>query len=159
LLSQNSSRPSIHEAAHNPAKEGEIIFTFTAPPSTKQGSIVEIQVQCLNKSNRSRRFALVTAQRRSSAASAKPHFDKRASFNDTAIAAGMHDTADQNRVLTLTPDVRIGPLTAGACFETSLRYQTTSAGVIDFGTIRVIDLESRQTLDIAELSDVVSLEQ
>jgi hypothetical protein len=50
-------------------------------------------------------------------------------------------------------------LTAGACFETSLRYQTTSAGVIDFGTIRVIDLESRQTLDIAELPDVVSLEE
>jgi hypothetical protein len=159
LLSQNSSRPSIYEGTHNPAKEGEIIFTFTAPPTTKQGSIVEVQVQCLNKSNRSRRFALVSARRRSSAASAKPRFDKRVSSNDTAVSAGMHDTAEQNRVLTLTPDVRVGPLTAGACFETSLRYQTTSAGVIDFGTIRVIDLESRQNLDIAELPDVVSLEQ
>jgi hypothetical protein len=153
MLSQNSSRPtSIHDAAHNTAKEGEIIFTFTAPPTAAQGSIVEIQVQCLNKSNRNRRFALVTAQRRGSAASVKPRFD-------TPIKDEVHEIAGQQRALTLTPDVRIGPLTAGACFETSLRYQTTSAGVLDFGTIRVIDLESRQTLDIAELPDVVSLEQ
>jgi hypothetical protein len=40
-----------------------------------------------------------------------------------------------------------------------LRYQTTGTGVLDFGTIRVIDLESRQILDIAELPDVVSLEK
>ena len=152
MLSQNSSRPSIHDSAHNAAKEGEIIFTFTAPPTTEQGSVVEIQVQCLNKSNRSRRFALVTAQRRGSAASVKPRFD-------AVIKDGAHDVTEQQRALTLTPDVRIGPLAAGTCFETSLRYQTMGAGVLDFGTIRVIDLESRQTLDIAELPDVVSLEQ
>jgi hypothetical protein len=94
----------------------------------------------------------VTAQRRGSSASVKPRFD-------TPIKDEVHEIAGQQRALTLTPDVRIGPLTAGACFETSLRYQTTSAGVLDLGTIRVIDLESRQTLDIAELPDVVSLEQ
>lgn len=159
LLSQNSSRPSVHDFAHNPSKEGEIIFTFTAPPTTEQGSIVNIQVQCLNKSNRSRRFALVTTQRRGSTASVKPRFERRAGSNDTAIKDGAHEIAEQHKALTLTPDVRIGPLTAGACFETSLKYQTTGAGVLDFGTIRVIDLESRQTLDIAELPDVISLEQ
>ena len=159
MLSQNSSRPSTHDFAHNTAKEGEIIFTFTAPPNTEQGSIVDIQVQCLNKSNRSRRFALVTAQRRGSAASIKPRFDWRVGSNDIATKDGAHEIAEQQKAFTLTPDVRIGPLTAGACFETSLRYQTTGAGVLDFGTIRVIDLESRQTLDIAELPDVVSLEQ
>lgn len=130
MLSQTSSRPSIHEVTHNPAKEGEIIFTFTAPPTTKQGSIVEVQVQCLNKSNRSRKFALVTAQRRGSTASAKPRFEKRAASNDTTIAVEAHETSEQHKVLTLTPDIRIGPLTAGACFETNLKYQTTSAGVV-----------------------------
>lgn len=161
-LSQTSSRPSMHEVAH---KEGEIIFTFTAPPTTKQDSIVVVQIQCLNKSNRSRRFALVTAQRRGSTASGKPRFAKRAASNDTAIIAATrdtknHETAEQQHgVLTLTPDIRIGPLTAGACFETSLKYRVMSTGVLDFGTIKLIDLESRQTLDIAELPDVVSLEQ
>ena len=159
MLSQNSSRTSAHDFAHNTAKEGEIIFTFTAPPTAGQGSIVEIQVQCLNKSNRSRRFALVTAQRRGSTASVKPRFERRVGSNETAIKDGAHEIAEQHKTLTLTPDVRIGPLTAGACFETSLKYQTTGAGVLNFGTIRVIDLESRQTLDIAELPDVVSLEQ
>ena len=159
MLSQNSSRPSVHDFAHSTSKEGEIIFTFTAPPTTEQGSVVDIQVQCLNKSNRSRRFALVTAQRRGSAVSVKPRFERRTGSNDTAIKDGAHEIAEHRKALTLTPDVRIGPLTAGACFETTLRYQTTGAGVLDFGTIRVIDLESRQTLDIAELPDVVSLEQ
>jgi hypothetical protein len=158
MLSQNSSRPSVHEVTHNSAKEGEIIFTFTAPATTKQGSIVEILVQCLNRSNRSRIFALVITQRRGSTTSMKPRFNRRAGSNDTAITVGRHEFAEQHKVLRLTPDVRIGPLTAGACFETSLKYQTMGAGVIDFGTIRVIDLESKQTLDIAELPDVVALE-
>jgi hypothetical protein len=159
MLSQNSTRPSVHDFEHNASKEGEIIFTFTAPPTTEQGSVVDIQVQCLNKSNRSRRFALVTAQRRGSAVSVKPRFERRAGSNDTAIKDGANEVAEQHKALTLSPDVRIGPLTAGACFETTLRYQTTGAGILDFGTIKVIDLESRQTLDIAELPDVVSMEQ
>lgn len=156
MLSQNSSRPSMQDMS---SKEGEIIFTFTAPPTTKQGSEVEIQVQCLNKSNRSRRFAIVTAQRRSSSVSVKPRFERRANSNDTTAISAIHDAAGEHTVFTLTPDVRIGPLTAGACFETCLRYRTSSAGVLDFGTIRVIDLESRQTLDVAELPEVISLEQ
>jgi hypothetical protein len=156
MISQASSRPSMQEVSN---REGEIIFTFTAPPTTRQGSEVEIQVQCLNKSNRSRRFAIVTAQRRSSAVSVKPRFERRANSNDTTAISAAHDTTGEHTVFTLTPDVRIGPLTAGACFETSLRYRTTSAGVLDFGTIRVIDLESRQTLDVAELPEVISLEQ
>ena len=156
MISQASSRPSMQEVSN---REGEIIFTFTAPPTTRQGSEVEIQVQCLNKSNRSRRFAIVTAQRRSSAVSVKPRFERRANSNDTTAISAAHDTPGEHTVFTLTPDVRIGPLTAGACFETSLRYRTTSAGVLDFGTIRVIDLESRQTLDVAELPEVISLEQ
>ena len=101
----------------------------------------------------------MTAQRKGSAVSVKPRFERRTGSNDTAIKDGAHEIAEHRKALTLTPDVRIGPLTAGACFETTLRYQTTGAGVLDFGTIRVIDLESRQTLDIAELPDVVSLEQ
>jgi hypothetical protein len=141
------------------SREGEIIFTFTAPPTMKQGEEIEIQVQCLNKSNRSRRFAIVTAQRRSSTVSVKPRFERRANSNDTTALSPTHDTTGEHTVFTLTPDVRIGPLTSGACFETSLRYRTTSAGVLDFGTIRVIDLESRQTLDVAELPEVISLEQ
>lgn len=161
VASQSSSRPSMHDVS---AKEGEIVFNFTAPASTKQGSYVDIKVQCVNKSNRSRRFALVTAQRGSSTASAKPRFEKRLSSNDTAVTSSTHDATgpdmeEQRKVLTLTPDIRIGPLTPGACFETSLKYRTTSAGVLDFGTIRLIDLESRQTLEIARLPDVVSLEQ
>jgi hypothetical protein len=161
MISQTSSRPSMQEVS---SREGEIIFTFTAPPTTKEGQEVEIQVQCLNKSSRSRRFAIVTAQRRSSTVSVKPRFERRANSNDTTAISATHDTrhqdaAGEHTVFTLTPDVRIGPLTSGACFETSLRYRTTSAGVLDFGTIRVIDLESRQTLDVAELPEVISLEQ
>lgn len=164
MLSQTSSRPSIHDISQGPTKEGEIIFTFTAPPTTTQGSDVEIQVQCLNQSNRSRRFALVTGQRRGSTASIKPRFEKRAGSNDTSVTAmpldtRIRETTEHPKVLILTPDVRIGPLTAGACFETSLKYRAEGTGVLDFGTIKLIDLESRQTLDIAELPDVVSLEQ
>lgn len=159
----SSSRPSMHDISQMSSKEGEIIFTFTAPPTTKQNSDVTIQVQCVNRSNRTRKFALVTAQRRRSSTTIKPRFEKRLSSNDTAVTASTHHSNLQEttgqKVLTLTPDVRIGPLTAGACFETTLKYRTTSAGVLDFGTIRLIDLESRQTLDIAELPDVISLEQ
>ncbi|KAM0723129.1 hypothetical protein Q7P37_001329 [Cladosporium fusiforme] len=165
MPSQSSSRPSLHDISQFSAKDGEIIFTFTAPPTTNQGSDVEIQVQCVNKSNRSRRFALVTAQRRGSTSSTiKPRFEKRIGSTDTAVTATPHDITsqevpEQHGVLTLTPDVRIGPVTAGACFETSLKYHTTGAGMLGFGTIRIIDLESRQTLDVAELPDVVALEQ
>jgi hypothetical protein len=60
--------------------------------------------------------------------------------------------------LDLNPDVRIGPLPAGACFETGLKFRALKAGVLDLGVLRIVDLEERRVVDVGELPEVIVLD-
>ena len=61
-------------------------------------------------------------------------------------------------VFDLNPDMRIGPIPPGACYETELKFWAATTGVLDLGVARIIDLETRQTVDVKELPDVVVLD-
>ena len=61
-------------------------------------------------------------------------------------------------VFDLNPDVRIRPLPPGACYETQMKFRARATGVLDMGVIRIVDLDTRQTVDVRDLPDIVSLE-
>lgn len=164
LLSQTSTQSRSSELARVPSKEGEVIFTLTAPQTAKQGLGFAVKVQCSNKSNRSRRFTLVPMQPKPQShpvrTTSKPQAESGGAGTVMSVSTALlPEQATPPIVLTLTPDVRIGPLPAGACFETEVKYRAVSAGVLELGLIRVVDLESSQTLDVSELPDIVALEQ
>ena len=68
---------------------------------------------------------------------------------DTNLIASIFNAPPLERqkppdVLDLNPDVRIGPLPPGACYETELRFRAMTTGVLELGAVRIVDVDSRQ---------------
>ncbi|SMQ46823.1 unnamed protein product [Zymoseptoria tritici ST99CH_3D7] len=161
LSIQSINRPPTRDTISSTAPEPGVIFTFTGPATTVVNQDFTLQVQCNNRSPRSRRFALVMLQPR------KPHRSTALSQNtqpDTAdLIANIFNAPPLERikpqdVLDLNPDVRISPLPAGACFDTMLKFRALKVGVLDLGALRIVDLEERRVVDVRELPEVVALE-
>lgn len=165
LSTQSIGKSSVDFApGTNEGIEGGVTFNFTAPPTTHAFSEFKISVHCNNRSSRPRRFGLVVLQ------SIKPRssvFSKSSlnvpesssSFAKILQAPPTIERAKAPEVLDLNSDVRIGPLPAGACFETHLAFKALRTGVLDLGTLRIVDLDSRQTVEVRDLPDVIALEK
>lgn len=140
--------------------EGEagVTFIFTALPTTHKGSEFKLDVLCNNRSGRPRRFALLMLQPRKP----KVTIQAQATHTETDLVASIFNAPPLERtkppdVLDLSPDVRIGPLPPGACFETQLTLQALTTGVLDLGVLRILDLDTRHMIDVKELPDIVAL--
>lgn len=161
-LSQNIERPASIEATHKaPAGDSGIILNFTAPATAVRNEVFKLDVQCINRSSRLRRFALVVLQPKRT--HTKSHEQQATGSENTDLMANLFNAPPLERqkppdVLDLNPDVRIGPLPPGACFETQMKFRAMTTGVLDLGVIRIVDLETRQTVDVRELPDVIALD-
>lgn len=138
-----------------------ITFNFSAPHTTTRNENFKLHVQCLNRSSRQRRFALVAIQPKTQTTT---RIQQSADTADSDLIANIFNAPQLERqkppdVLSLDPDVRVGPLPSGACFEAHMSFRAVAAGVLDLGIIRIVDLDSRQTVDVRELPDVIALEK
>lgn len=160
LSVQSAGRPpSGDSSVGGKGAEGGIVFTFTCPATIQQNNEFRMSVKCLNRSDRQRRFALVTLQPRKPAASLL----SVANDADSDLVAKIFNAPPLTRsatpdVVDIDPDLRIGPLPAGACFETHMSFRAMTSGVLNLGTLRIVDLETRQIVDVQDLPDVVALE-
>jgi hypothetical protein len=162
--SEGAARPPSMDVNSTPSTgDSGITFTFTAAPKVVQNENFKLDVQCLNRSARPRRFALVVLQpKRTNTKQPQPQAQENSA--DTGLIASLFDAPPLERprapdVLDLNPDVRIGPLPPGACFETRMKFRALKTGALDLGVIRIVDLDTRQTVDVRELPDVISLDQ
>lgn len=136
----------------NTESDASVNFTFTGPLTTRKGDDFNLDVFVINKTSRARRMALVVVQPKQS----RPlSTEQRPSIEVSAQSFARPKPPD---VLDLNADVRIGPLPPGACYSTKMRFRAMITGVLDLGVIGVVDLETRQTVDVRELPDVVALE-
>lgn len=161
LSIQSIGRPSSRDASSRDSEAaGGIVFTFACPATTTRTEELRMSVKCLNRSDRQRRFALVMLQPRKPLTELMPGVTHAESslvakvFNAPPLA--QIKTPD---VVDLDPDLRIGPLSPGACFETHMTFRAMTTGPLDLGTLRIVDLESRQSVDVRELPDVVALQE
>lgn len=160
LSMQSVVRPSSRDAGVGEGEaKGGVIFTFVCPAAAQQNEEFQMSIKCLNRSDRQRRFALVILQPR------KPLVAPLAGVThaESDLVAKVINAPPLARirapdVLDLNPDVRIGPLPSGACFETHMSFRALTTGVLDLGTLRIVDLDSRQRVDVQDLPDVVALE-
>jgi hypothetical protein len=154
------SKPSIDMAA-GVSDHDSVTFSITGPDMAHAGAEFKLAVHCNNRSSRPRRFGLiiVRAKKASSRATLTGGILSSAAdpmakiFNTTTPDLKAPDTIDLN------PDFRIGPLPPDACFETHLTFKALRPGVLDLGCLRIVDLDSRQTVDVRELPDVIALDR
>ncbi|KAK4507696.1 hypothetical protein PRZ48_001431 [Zasmidium cellare] len=157
------SNPSVATMETPPkANEGVasgITFTFSAPATAYKNAELKLNVHCNNRSGRTRRFGLMMLRPRKTRTTTM----SQATTVDADLIANIFNAPLLERtkspdVHDLNPDVRIGPLPTGACFEAHLRFRILKTGVLDLGVLRILDLDTRQTVDVRELPDVVALE-
>ncbi|KAM3418577.1 hypothetical protein BST61_g4553 [Cercospora zeina] len=177
LSAHSITRPSMDTASgtstdrtEHVSNGGSVVFNFHAAPTTHESSEFKISVHCNNRSTRAKKLGLMMLPPRGSSNS-KP----RPTTAQTAIPAAVIDGSTASEliatlfndpppekgkppdVLDLNPDARIGPLPPGACFETHMSFKALRTGVLDLGVLRIIDLDTRQTVDVRELPEVIAL--
>ena len=158
--SKDAHTPSLTGPDHTTSGvEPGIIFNFTAPPTVTSNSTFHLHVQCINNTPPTRRFALVSLQPRKPAKDLpRPPDSAHASLVAKLFNAPPLESAKAPDVVDLNPDVRVGPLPPGTSYETNMEFRALREGVLDLGAVRVVDLESRRTVDVRGLPDVVALD-
>lgn len=149
--------PSVDIAQKSSPTEATVTFNLTARSTVRKGEVFSLDVHCINRSSRTRRFAFVVLHLRRHTARDLKGDKANAELVASIFNAPSLERTKQPDVLDLNPDVRIGHLPAGAVFETQMRFRAVTAGPLDLGIIRIVDLDTRQTIDVKELPDVTAL--
>ncbi|RMZ14587.1 hypothetical protein D0860_02030 [Hortaea werneckii] len=154
----SSSEKTPARSRSSVASDHGLIFVFTAPSPVKQQRDMQIKVQCTNNSRTSRNLAVIHDQ--------SIRQQGLQSSDDSKSPVGVtsaHDDAVPNskarsNVFCNSPDVRTGLLDPGATFETEMEFFVKDLGLLDLGSIRILDLDTNQTVDVSELPDIISVE-
>lgn len=158
--SQAGSRPSSSDVDRS-AHQGEhgMTFNFAASKIIHTGGEIKLDVHCTNRSGRSRRFALVVLhpKRHHGSKLQRESVLEKADLVASIFNAPPLARATTADVLDKNPDVRIGPLPTGAVFETQMKFRALAAGPLDLGVIRIVDLDTRQTIDVRDMPEVIAL--
>jgi hypothetical protein len=137
------------------------VFTFTGPATVSHRGTFHLGLQCVNRSNNVRNIRL-KALRRSDINQEQEPPASHTQGNQVTASTERNSRIDREppSVLIETPEVRIGSIAAGASFESSslLRYRAVGTGLLDMGVVRIIDVDSQQTVDTSELPDIVCLQ-
>lgn len=162
-------RPSSESAARPPSidinqasssEDSGVTFSFQAARKIKKKKVFNLEVLCVNNSTRVRRFALVVLQPKRPTATDHSDQDSRGTDKVSGLFdAPERDTSIKLDAIDLNPDVRMGPIPPGACFEMRMKFKATRYGPLDLGVVRIVDLDTRQTVDVRELPDIIAVKK
>ncbi|KAJ9630737.1 hypothetical protein H2203_001261 [Taxawa tesnikishii (nom. ined.)] len=155
-----------------------VTFAVTGPESVTEGETFHLTVFIVNRGARKRKLALVAVPRqqrgghkaRPSTVAVKAEgassgqgvvaeavLDERTVY--AAMAAQSGSSSGSAETVNLNADVRVGPLLPGACHSTQLEFLALSPGTLGLAAVSVVDLETKETVQITDLPDVVVLEK
>ncbi|KAL9090662.1 MAG: hypothetical protein Q9165_005150 [Trypethelium subeluteriae] len=142
-----------------------ITITFSGPEQIHVGEILHWDILLLNRSPQRRSLAIVALPKRKNV---EPNNYLGQSEGDSIACAVLDEhtlyslqaraTLEPVGLVNLSPDVRIGPLAPGACFQTSLEFLVLAPGILHLDAVRVYDLATQQFIDTRDLPDTVALE-
>lgn len=140
------------------ADENAIMISISGPATVAKDSEFAIDLQCSNQSSRTRRFVVLVLQHRQP----KTASSTQATAVDAGLVAKIFsvpplESTKPLDVYVRSPEFRVGPLASGACFEAQLWFRTVSTGLLNLGTARILDLDTRQVINVRELPDIVAL--
>ncbi|KAL4809637.1 TRAPP trafficking subunit Trs65-domain-containing protein [Aspergillus unguis] len=168
-----TNRTSLRERAYSATDMG-VTMSFSGPPSVTVGKPFSWSVFIVNRSPTPRKFAMVAIPRRK-VVNAKGHVARPSSSSmsnrrsdqiaeavtdDNIVHAMQKSVAGQEAdLVSLSTDVRVGPLLPGTCFATELKFLPLAVGSLRLESVRLIDVNTNETTDIRDLPDILSLGQ
>ncbi|PSN72985.1 hypothetical protein BS50DRAFT_513935 [Corynespora cassiicola Philippines] len=159
------------------SKAINVTLTVSGPPDVHVGTPFTWDVFLVNRSEKSRKLAVVVVPKR------KRDMASHRSHPSTSSAGGYRSTAgkalvgsavvDENIVyakqknarqevtdlVCMTTDVRVGHLAPGACYTAELKFLPMSPGVLGVDAIRIMDLSTHEACDIRDLPSIVAMER
>jgi len=151
-------------------------FSLSAPSRVDAGETFKLDILVVNRSVKKRRLAILAVTESHKASSTAKRFSKHSSQpawdgasniarpivdENTLYKAqnGQSRHATRAEIVSLTADAKVGPLAPGACHDVQLEFLALSSGVVGLEALTILDLDSRETVHITELPDVVAVEE
>lgn len=148
-----------------------ITLTISGPPQVRVGEIFTWDVFIINRSDKTRKLAILSVAKRKRDYEGRPTSSKgdghEADTGEILTAAVIDENVvyakqkslkkETAELVCLTTDIRLGSLSPGSCYTASLKFLALSAGVLSVESIRVIDLATNETADIRELPSIIAV--
>ncbi|CAL5871071.1 uncharacterized protein PFLUO_LOCUS5317 [Penicillium psychrofluorescens] len=169
----NPNRSSLRERAYSVTDVG-VTISFSGPSRVQVGSPFSWDVFVVNRSSVPRKFALIAIPRRkrvdprghvarpssSSLSNRKEDQVAEAVTDENIVHAMQKNVAGQEvELISLSTDIRIGPLLPGTCHSTELTLFPLAMGTLQLEAVRLIDVNTNETTDIRDLPDIVADDQ
>ncbi|EEH07954.1 conserved hypothetical protein [Histoplasma capsulatum G186AR] len=154
-----------------------VTISFSGPSSVEVGKPFHWDVFIVNRSEKSRKFAMAAVPRRkradvrssrhisrpssSSVSSVRRDEQIAEAVTDENIVYAMQKNAIpyDTEVIYLSTDIRVGPLPPGTCHSTEMKLLPLVAGVLHVEAVRLVDLNTNESMDIRDLPDIVSFDR
>ncbi|KAJ5489305.1 hypothetical protein N7539_004195 [Penicillium diatomitis] len=171
--SHPNSRPSLRERAYSVTGAG-VTISFSGPTRVPVGIPFSWDVFIVNRSTAPRKFALIAIPRRKRVDPrghvARPSSSSIASRKEDLVAEAVTDEnivhakqkaimGQEAELISLSTDIRVGPLLPGTCHSTELKLLPLATGPLHLEAVRLVDLNTNETTDIRDLPDILADEQ
>ncbi|KAH8693182.1 TRAPP trafficking subunit Trs65-domain-containing protein [Talaromyces proteolyticus] len=168
-----ANRSSYRERAHS-ITQGGVTISFSGPATVEVSKPFQWDVFIVNRSNAPRKFAMMAIPRRkrvdprrhvarpssSSVSSRKEDRLAEAVTDESIIHAMQKNASGQDAdLICLSTELRIGPLLPGTCHSTELILLPLATGSLHLEVVRLVDMNTNETIDIRDLPDIVSLDR
>jgi hypothetical protein len=168
-----SNRTTLRERAHSTTHLG-VTISFSGPVHVEVSKPFHWDVFIVNRSGSPRKFALVAIPRRkrldvprhvsrpstSSSLGRKEEEVAEAVVDENIVHAMQKNAAGQDaELVSLSTEIRVGPLLSGTCHSTELKLLPLIAGPLYLEAVRLVDLNTNETTDIRDLPDILASEK
>lgn len=148
-----------------------VSITFTAPKTVHVGEFFSWDVLVLNRSSKPRQLVLMvipsrrkglTGTHSSKSSSSSVRGRKDGNFANAVIDENLLYAMQRNsgheasQMISMSTDVRVGPLSPHSCLHTELKFLPLALGHLQIEAVRVVDVVSNDFIDVRDLPDVVA---
>ncbi|KAJ5131954.1 hypothetical protein N7448_006112 [Penicillium atrosanguineum] len=168
-----NNRSSLRERAYSVTDVG-VTISFSGPSRVHVGTPFAWGVFIVNRSNIPRKFALIAIPRRkrtdprghvarpsSSSISSRKENEVAEAVTDDNIVHAMQKnvTGQEAELISLSTDIRVGPLLPGTCHSTEIKLLPLATGPLHLEAVRLVDVNTNETTDIRDLPDILADDQ
>ncbi|KAJ6145148.1 hypothetical protein N7470_009043 [Penicillium chermesinum] len=155
----SAQRSSLRERAYSVTDVG-VTISFSGPVRVQVGLPFSWDVFIVNRSQIPRKFALIAIPRRKRV-DPRGHVARPSSSSTKNIVHAMQKNVagQEAELISLSTDIRVGPLLPGTCHSTEIKLLPLATGPLHLEAVRLVDVNTNETTDIRDLPDILADDQ